>query len=316
MPLRKRPRSSRATRAGADVYRRVFGSLPLGLKVWRLEDPDDPGSLRLMASNAAAAEATGVPVDQVMGKTMAEAFPQAVPLGIAAALAEVARTGKMRDMGELAYGDARVREGIFSVFAFPLPDRCVGVAFENITREKIAEAARLRRDALAGLALRILEAANESPSSTEAYRRCLSEVCAFTRWPVGHVFRRAPGDGTMRSAGLWCLSDEPRFAGFKHVTESLAFERGVGLPGRVWQNGKPAWIIDVTADANFPRGKLLPDIGLKGAFGFPVLVDGDVRAVLEFFTPEARVPDEELLEVMERVGTYLAAVERREGAST
>lgn len=126
------------------------------------------------------------------------------------------------------------------------------------------------------------------------------------------MYRRDPGEATLRSAGLWHLADHQRFEAFRELTESLTFARGVGLPGRVWETGKPAWIIDVAADENFPRAKLLPGIGLKGAFGFPVLVDGDVLAVLEFFSPEARVPDEELLEVMERVGPYLGATVKRE----
>ncbi|MBI3983069.1 MAG: PAS domain-containing protein [Gemmatimonadetes bacterium] len=190
MPARKRSGAHRARQAPADVYQRVFESLPHGLKVWRLEDPADPGSLRLIASNAAAAEATGVPLDQVMGRTMAEAFPQAVPLGIAAQLAEVALSGKARDLGEVPYGDARMREGVFAVFAFPLPDRCVGVAFENITREKLAEAARVRRDALETLAARILEGGQRE----RFLRRRLSALFDGDMWlhPVAGRARVSP----------------------------------------------------------------------------------------------------------------------------
>lgn len=311
MTRRKSTPARRARRVPAELYRRVIEGLPLGLKIWRLEDSRDPGSLRLLASNDAAARATGVPLEQVMGKTMAEAFPQAVPLGIAARFAEVALSGKARDLGELVYGDARMREGVFTVYAFPLPDRCVAVMFENITRDKLMEAARVRRAALANLSLRILEAANESATPAQAYERCLAEICAFTRCPLGHVFERGPGEPALRSANVWFLRDGARFARFRQATEALTIVRGVALPGRVWESGKPTWMIDVAGGHNFPRAELLGEAGLKGAFGFPVSVDGELVAVLEFFTEEARVPDEELLEIMERAGGYLAAVVRR-----
>lgn len=306
MPSRKRPRSPAA------LYRRIFESLPLGLFAWQLEDPADPESLRLLASNAAAAEATGVPVELVIGKTITEAFPQAVPRGIAAELAQVAVTGQPRNLGEIVYGDARSTEGSYTVFAFPLPDRCVGVAFENVTRRELAEVTRDRREGLASLAYRALEACNALPSAVEAYRACLGVICDYAGWPVGHALVRAPGEAELRSAKLWHVEDGARFAAFRELSESLGFRKGVGLPGRVWDSRKPCWIIDVAADDNFPRAKLLPDIGLKGACGFPVIADDDVVAVLEFFSPESRVPDPDLLHVLEVLGRQLGFVVRRE----
>ena len=89
----------------AEFHRRIFETLPLGLMVWHLETPDDPGTLRLLALDTAGSEA----------------------------LAEVALSGHPRDLGEMVYGDARISEGVHSIFAFPLPDRSVGVAFENVT---------------------------------------------------------------------------------------------------------------------------------------------------------------------------------------
>jgi len=86
---------------------------------------------------------------------------------------------------------------------------------------------------------------------------------------------------------------------------------GSGLPGRVAQSGKPAWITDITKDPNFPRGQRVDDIGLKAAFAFPVLVGKEVVAVLEFFTPEAVEPNEQLLELMAYVGTQLGRIVER-----
>lgn len=297
--------------ASADVYRRTFESVPIGLSVWHLQDPDDPGSLRLLATNPAAVQATGVPLDQVLGKTMAEAHPAAVAMGIAAAFAEVARTGRMKDLGEVAYGDARVREGIYAVIAFPLPGDCVGVAFENITQRKLAEGDRQRKAAMLELKYELVAAANQAATPMDGFQQFLDRICEFTRWPVGHVYVLPPGGDALVSGKQWHLSDPDRFRRFREITEKTPMPRGIGLPGRVWESGRPAWIIDVEQDPNFPRAKLMSDIGVKGAFGFPVVCRGEVVAVLEFFSPEARVPDHELLEIMSELGQHLGRVVER-----
>lgn len=300
------------TSTAADLYRRTFENLPIGVKVWHLENPDDPGSLRLVASNRAAAEATGVPLERVLGKTMAEAFPPAVTAGIAEAFADVVRTGKVKDLGELTYGDARVREGVFTVFAFPLPGDCVGVAFKNITQQKLVEMARERDRAIERLLCDIVASANESRTANEAFQRCLDHICAFTRWPVGHVYRREPGSGAVLvSAKLWHLRDPDRFRRFREVSEATTFQRGVGLPGRVWASREPEWIIDITLDDAFPRNREQGEMGVKAAFGFPVPVEREVEAVLEFFSTESRLPDQELLEIMPAVGRHLGRVVER-----
>jgi hypothetical protein len=42
---------------------------------------------------------------------------------------------------------------------------------------------------------------------------------------------------------------------FRSLTERTTFNRGEGLPGRVWASGEPAWIVDVVADARFTRAR-------------------------------------------------------------
>ena len=88
--------------------------------------------------------------------------------------------------------------------------------------------------------------------------------------------------------------------------------RGVGLPGRVWTSGQPAWIPDVVRDPNFPRAPIAAREGLHGAFGFPILLRGEVLSVMEFFSREIRAPDEDLLSMLTSVGNQIGLfVDRR-----
>jgi PAS domain-containing protein len=78
------------------------------------------------------------------------------------------------------------------------------------------------------------------------------------------------------------------------------------------ESGKPAWIVDVTKDPNFPRAKLAEEIGVRAGFAVPVLVGNRVEAVLEFFAATAVEPDEALMQVLGNIGAQVGrAVERK-----
>ena len=91
-----------------------------------------------------------------------------------------------------------------------------------------------------------------------------------------------------------------------------SYSNGVGLPGRVLETGEPAWIVDVTKDANFPRAQLARDIKVRAGFAFPLLVGEVVVAVLELFSREAAEPDPEILDIMRYVGVQVGRIIERE----
>jgi two-component system, sensor histidine kinase and response regulator len=153
-------------------------------------------------------------------------------------------------------------------------------------------------------------AAAESTGVDEALRAVLDEVCRSTGWPLGHVLLRG-ADGAMTSAHLWHCEEPEIFGPFCRLSEETSFPPGVGLPGRVLASGRPHWIADVTRDANFPRRLRDGDLPVRGALGFPVLLRGDVLAVLEFFSSQPAEPDVPLLEAMAAIGTQLARVIER-----
>ena len=170
--------------------------------------------------------------------------------------------------------------------------------------------------------LRILEraaaAANQSSTLEEAAEAVLAAVCAYTGWPLGHLYvASGNGDGVLLPSTTWYSADPERFRSFRQVAESTPMPPGVGLPGRVQATRRPTWITDVghDPDAGAAAGIAGEASGLDGplgaAFGFPVLVGGDVAAVLEFFAEEAIPPDDSLLDAMAVVGRHLSRLVER-----
>jgi PAS domain S-box-containing protein len=104
---------------------------------------------------------------------------------------------------------------------------------------------------------------------------------------------------------------------FEALCREKAFAPGVGLPGRVWGSGGPAWILDVVCDSNFPRADVAAREGLHAAVGFPIrgsAAEQPLLGVFEFFSRAIEPPDEPLLEMLATVGRQLGLFLERKRA--
>lgn len=166
----------------------------------------------------------------------------------------------------------------------------------------IAERRRFERRLSAQYAVsRVLA---EASTLMEAAPRLIQAICESVDWQVGSVWTVDHQAGVLRCLDTWHRADvEP--TAFLKVTREITFKPGIGLPGRVWSSGAPAWIPDVTVDPNFPRAPFAASAGLHGAFGFPLTRAGDFLGVMEFFSPEIREPDEDLLMTMATIGNQI-----------
>jgi PAS domain S-box-containing protein len=193
----------------------------------------------------------------------------------------------------------------------------------DISQRKRAEEVLRRENAFVDLTQSVAVAANEASTIEDAVWNCLDKICVLTKWPLGHLYLCAEDDpNTLVPTTLWHLDDPKQFEKFVQMTEKTRLASGTGLPGRVHASRKPAWVVDVTKDQNFPRAEAAGKSGIKSGLAFPILVfpaktgnaKPEVVAVLEFFSTEAIEPDEKLLEVLGLIGAQLGRVVERERA--
>ncbi|MDH5587832.1 MAG: ammonium transporter, partial [Nitrospirota bacterium] len=185
----------------------------------------------------------------------------------------------------------------------------------DLTEQQQTESALRQETDLITLMQQVAISANEAQSVHEAFQTSLDLICAFTKWPVAHVyFREDEQRALLTPSALWHLDNPEEFHTFRTLTEKTTFSTGVGLPGRVLAHGRAAWIPDITQDLNFPRAKMAGELGIRGGFAFPLLVGRTVMGVLEFFSRSVETPNPRMLEVMEIIGTQLGRVlERKRG---
>jgi PAS domain S-box-containing protein len=140
---------------------------------------------------------------------------------------------------------------------------------------------------------------------TSSYPDVLQAIGETLDWEVAAAWEEHPAQpGTLRRAAFWhAASITPSALEGLRGTETLP--AGHGLPGRVWDSGVPAWIVDVTVDPDFPRADAARAAGLQSAFCFPIETGEGMAGALEFFTPEPRMPDDHLLATMASLGRQI-----------
>jgi len=141
----------------------------------------------------------------------------------------------------------------------------------------------------------------EARTLAEAAPRILQAVCESLRWDVGLLWTVDPDARRLRLVELWHVPSVPVRA-FEELSRTTVFVAGLGLPGRVWSQARPACIDDVVVDANFPRAPAALEAGLHGGVAFPVMLREEVVGVIEFFSREIRRPDADLLQMFATIG--------------
>ena len=156
----------------------------------------------------------------------------------------------------------------------------------------------------AAIVREISQALSESATLAEAAPRMLAAICEPLGWDYGALWEVDRAGQTLRWVGT-TYTPSPQFDQFAATSRAMVFTTGIGLPGRVWASGRPAWITDVVLDGNFPRATAAAQAGLHGAIALPLMRGSDVLGVMELFSREVRQPDAALLETMATVGSQI-----------
>lgn len=158
----------------------------------------------------------------------------------------------------------------------------------------------------------VAKAVDEAQDLHEAAPPILEAICRSLEWDLGLLWLLDKTSASMRCVESYAGTD-PAHEVFIEASLQRAMARGEGLPGRVWDDGRAHWILDVVSDDNFPRASAAEKAGLHSAFAFPIFNEEETLGVIEFFTHNVEQPDDELLKLMASIGAQLGQfVKRRE----
>jgi len=267
--------------------------------------------IRYTLWNTAMEQITGVTRDEVLGKSPFEVFPFLEKVGERDAYLETIR-GKVVKRSGMPYSIPQTgKYGHFESSRFPLynTDRTI-IGGMAIIRD-ITE--RVRTERLLHVEHEVTQILSESAMPEDAIQKILQTICEHLGWDFGEVWIVDQRSNVLRCTDTW-HAPSVNISEFNTAIRNTTFSPGIGLPGRIWNSTRPAWIANVTCDEDFPRAPAAAREGLLAAFGFPILAGNDVIGVIEFFSHEIRNPDEDLLNMIGAIGSQIGQFIKRKEA--
>ncbi|MSQ84396.1 MAG: PAS domain S-box protein, partial [Myxococcales bacterium] len=118
----------------------VLDGLPAAVVIMRLDDLNDPTSLRYLYANGPTRDVSGVDPEQAVGRRFVDMDLSEAVLERARVYASVVRSGQPLAMPEFyRESDALCRSGWYSVRLVPLADQCIAFFALNVSERRQAE---------------------------------------------------------------------------------------------------------------------------------------------------------------------------------
>lgn len=164
---------------------------------------------------------------------------------------------------------------------------------------------------LLSLIARIGEAASASHTFAQTAQSAVAEICAYAGWPAGHAYivDRSTNPPQLASACDWYFA-RPSELDALRKTAGMRFNVGEGLPGLVWERRHPLCLTRVRSmDSRFVRR---PKMHVGAWFGFPVIFEDSVEAVIELCNDEPMEMDPGIMRSGKSIGVLLACALQQE----
>ncbi len=182
-------------------------------------------------------------------------------------------------------------------------------------QEEIAERKQVEMET------RLLLKATQSISKSEDFESAidviLGLICETIEWNLAEAWI-PDTDGKILRCARGKYASDVRFSEFRETSLTLTFAPGIGMAGRIFLSQQPEWIEDVSQvqEDVFRRFKNAANVGLKAAFGLPILADEQVLAVVIFYCEKSLECQPRLLELFSAVATQLGSLIKRKQAES
>ncbi|MBP0011813.1 MAG: response regulator [Roseofilum sp. SBFL] len=162
------------------------------------------------------------------------------------------------------------------------------------------------------LLLEVTQYLTQASTWENAIAQIIKSICDRIFWDYGEAW--LPQEETQTLSYLPNpFATHPTLKPFCKLSSTLEFQAGEGLPGKIWQNQTLEWIQDITQAPGEPytRQSLAVQIGLKCAFGMPILVNQKVMAILVFYQTQITPCQLNIVALVQAIGSQISFLIQR-----
>ncbi len=149
---------------------------------------------------------------------------------------------------------------------------------------------------------------SENEDIETTIKRICQHVCDELDWEAS-AFWTFNEPRTRLVNALFCNFGGQKLELFEQATRASQFAIEEGLPGTVWKNKEPLWIFDLNLESRFSRIQAALRADLRSALVFPVMFNGEIIAVVEFFSSRNLKQDVNIIQMLEsfslQIGAYI-----------
>ncbi|MCG8570098.1 MAG: PAS domain-containing protein, partial [Spirochaetes bacterium] len=206
--------------------------------------------------------------------------------------------------GEIAFKSSNHSEVLMELSFVPISknrNSLISIIGFNYTEKK-------RYAKVLGLLTELPEIFAQARTIEIAYKTILQRVCPLMNWPIGHVYNFKNSTAEMMSTDIWSNINRKKYKDFINLLNDITFENGDCLPYLVLKNKKPVWIRDINENKIFLKTKLINPIKLYSAYAFPIIVDGNVISVFEFYSEKLEEKDKNFMNILNQIGLKIGSL--------
>jgi PAS domain S-box-containing protein len=274
--------------------------------LWNGPDPivvADLESGRLLRVNDPVSELTGVPPEELLGRTMIECGLWTDPTDEGTITQTLLERGDVDGLPlELRTRSGEIRVTHVWARLCTIEGRNAVVCMARDTTESS------HTEELLAVEHAIARVTTSASSLGDLAAQALRTIGQRLDWELGAWWEVRGTE--LRCRQLWCspLAELPALA---RATSGLTLAAGQELPGWIWEHGQPLIVPQPAKDARMTRIGPTEAHAARAAVAFPVLVGDKVVAVVEFFTTRFAPADDALLETADSIGRQLGQAVRR-----
>lgn len=184
------------------------------------------------------------------------------------------------------------------------------------TSTRLAEEAGLRKSSQTRLALEhsVTSELARSKDIMSAAPAILKAFCTYLNAETSALWLLGTNRDKIDCKHFEVTKVSPAIELFMKSSFNRSFEKGVGLPGVVWEEGIPVWSPLSGKDDRYPRAQVAAAAGFNSAIGMPIKMNDEFFGVIEFFSSTIIAEEPELNQMFEAIGSEIGQFMQRQRA--